>query len=123
MEPGFRLDRTISEKIMGIGVMLREGDGLYGAKPGFSQYTNEPKPYSTSIEAAWEVVEQIKSLQPDPDKDTRGQRQEFRINFDQGKWTCGWYPYSWDGVPTVEAEADTAPLAISLAALKAVGEK
>ncbi len=71
--------------------------------------------YSTDIAAAWEVVEKLGNWHG----------FDFMILLDtsnSGKWEAGWYEMGWDGYERRCAEsADTAPLAICLAALKAVG--
>ena len=76
--------------------------------------------YSTNIAAAWEVVEKL--------------RQQYPLTKLVAKphgpaaWQCEFF-YSSDGRLTLPAcdihlaEADTAPLAICLAALKAVGHE
>lgn len=77
--------------------------------------------FSTDISAAWEVMEKIKFLQPDP-KDyglKPGHLQLFTVQFNGFGWCVGWAPIGLDGNQTVEAEAETLPLAICLAALKA----
>ncbi len=72
------------------------------------------RPYSTSIGAAWEVVEKL--------------NKKFHLRlispFEPGEpYFAGFSPHGmtgWDGRPHFEAGADTAPLAICRAALKAV---
>lgn len=78
--------------------------------------------YSTDIAAAWEVVEKIKVL---PERGMRkfGGRNtpEFVLVWDVDHWYV-----DFDGqgtVPPIHAEGETAPLAICLAALKAVEAK
>lgn len=63
--------------------------------------------YSTDIAAAWEVVEEVWV-------DAR-----FNLEWHRGTWVAGEYDHH-EGVFVYEAEADTAPLAICRAALKAV---
>jgi len=68
------------------------------------------QPYSTDIAAAWEVVE--KAHHYGVEKDENGKEFEcviFKHDLDEGVF------YNYFG------RADTAPLAISLAALKALG--
>ena len=69
--------------------------------------------YSTDIAAAWEVAE--KHLHPDWDVDL------YRDKVEGGSWECELV--CWERKIAVTAVADTAPMAICLAALKAVGEK
>ena len=78
------------------------------------------KHYSTNIADAWEVVEKIgRSITPNR------YSVNFIIEWDRlaAEWRAGWAYYSDDG-PEYDfvGEADTAPLAICLAALKAVGK-
>lgn len=63
-------------------------------------------PYSTEISAAWEVVEKFPAM------------QLFKYANGLG-WDCYWHAES--GPLNVHAQAETAPLAICLAALKALG--
>ena len=71
-------------------------------------------PYSTNIAAAWEVVERLRN------------RFHARITtpFTAGEqFFCGFTPLGitgWNGRPDFSAGAETAPLAICLAALKAM---
>lgn len=61
--------------------------------------------YSTQIAPAWLVVEKMSPY--------------FDIFQDGGGWVCR---FGWGDKKTLAAYADTAPLAICLAALKAVGD-
>ena len=79
-------------------------------KPYISRYT-------TDISAAWQVVEKITgTIQPD------GAKREVEISSDCGHWRCDIAIEGWALPPDIMAEADTAPLAICIAALKAKGE-
>lgn len=97
MEAGRDLDRLIAEKVMGVEMgTLRPNQFSMSA-------TSEPKPYSTDIAAAWEVLEKL------------SKNEVFTItnmNY-AGDVFCS----IGDG----EAQAPTAPHAICLAALAAVG--
>lgn len=91
MEAGRELDALIAEKIMGQDYSLNSLEG--------SLVLKDPPHYSTNIAAAWEVVEKL-----GPDWDL--------ISMEQG-WIAS--------VGSSErARAETAPLAICLAALKAM---
>jgi len=92
MDAGPELDAAIAEKIMGIGRHPSNVDNPY------------PK-YSTNIEAAWEVVEEIA-------------KQGFmvQIQYRKGAWIRIFHQSSTKAIAT----ADTAPHAICLAALKVV---
>lgn len=98
MKPGRELDALVAEKVMGETRPRVWGTINAGIRP-----------YSTSIEAAWQVVERIKSLHG----------RTFSVTFDGSGWVAGYdLGLEWGmGVPVGE----TAPHAIALAALKAVG--
>lgn len=112
MQPGPELDALIAEKVMGFLEVRQDQtmdkDGLFG----------HLKPYSTSMSAAWEVLEKL------------GYRIEL-IKNSSGKWYCRIYTKSFktfgkeilalrQGVATEVDNIETAPHAICLAALKAV---
>jgi len=118
---GRELDVLLAEKIMGWTVHHAK-EGGWGAPPAnvrlgaISEYIPA---YSTDIAAAWEAVEKI------------GRRVaskrcvvDFILEWDHSEncWCAGWAYYSYDG-PQYEfaGKAETAPLAICLAALDAVG--
>lgn len=123
MNPGRELDALVAEKVMGCSVR----NGHCCCEPnrphGRSDYRAEQqrvycplKPYSTSIEAAWEVVEKIKNI--------RGTDGTFKIQY----WHPGSVVYAdhedllgCDFDHTIYSWGQTAPHAICLAALKAVG--
>lgn len=65
---------------------------------------------STDIAAAWEVVDKIK----------QAEKYIFHLDYYNGEWTCGFEELNSDML-VGEAEGETAPLAICMAALKAVG--
>ncbi|MGZ3770069.1 MAG: BC1872 family protein [Bdellovibrio sp.] len=104
MKVGRELDILIAEKVMGKDISLEGPIPLHFRLPN----------YSTDISAAWEVVEKMKSFK---------QWGAFRIKFDEfrKKWSVGW---EWrdHGSSSVdhEANSESAPYAICLAALKAV---
>lgn len=100
MEAGRELDALIAEKVMGFPLEIIRG----------APYPECPRHYSTDIAAAWEVVE----------KDD-GWGHDWRVK----RWVSSSKPYSCTAERTADgqnfyAEAETAPLAICLAALKAV---
>lgn len=115
LKPGRELDALISEKVMGNKDWPGRGQcscGGYCVKHGrFPQY-------SASIAAAWEVVEHL-------------QRWKFTLTweYDFGGGGVEPFPYAtaiFDPVftemrPGLFVKAETAPHAICLAALKAVG--
>lgn len=115
MKPGRELDALIAEKVMGLKrsdhwpvVDLREDRSRPLDRWDDDQGNIVPLPaYSTSIEAAWEVVEKIASL-----------KNCWRLRLE--KHPQGWsvdFETEWK----VELVAETAPHAICLAALKAMG--
>ncbi len=99
MKPGKELDRLVAEKVM----------DYY---KNFDNILSPPK-YSTDIAAAWEVVEKLA-------EDTHGGFALNQLRFPHRQGIRG-YLTSFYGETHVEATADTAPHAICLAALKAVG--
>lgn len=120
VKAGRELDALVAEKVMGLRLgRFGHGDAL--------EVINEAgdfvsiAPYSTDIAASWEVVEAMRAKFPSA---------RFALletyNEAQGpgrKFGAGWSHYLGMGdVRTLgKATADTAPLAIALAALKAVG--
>jgi len=117
LQVGRELDALVAEKVMGVLEIIPYGtsEGDFFCVLGYTQDgggISEPlKHYSTSISAAWEVVEKV-NQQMDlgflPDKDGRLQ------------YDCSFGPDNTERNPTCNY-ADTAPLAICLAALKVGG--
>lgn len=111
MKPGRELDALIAEKVMGRPTERYAGAVVFSVDPNSIQgvYPLDyiVPHYSTDIAAAWEVVEKVYDWNfrlerfEGLSKDYYG--AQFFLN---GEWHYG--------------EADTAPLAICLAALKAV---
>lgn len=111
MKPGRELDALIAEKVFGLpqstwrdGEDHRDEDGV-----GVVVLGVRPDPYSTDIAAAWTVVEKLDLLR----------NHSFERSPD-GLYEIG-VLYSDDGYWEVYGSAPTAPHAICLAALKAVG--
>ena len=115
------LDTLVAEKVMGVDlspVEHKAWDGRLSFVPGAIAWCTdwtespEPEPFSTSIEAAWEVVEKLTmhSIQ-------------IRINKHDASDITWWEVYIHRDFTGEEyrAYADTASRAICLAALKAVG--
>lgn len=103
------LDAKVAEKVMGWwAIMLPADDRMVASGiPPKEGHEREGVPhYSTSIEAAWEVVEKM--------------HQEWWFTLVQGPdgWLADFYN---DMDVRHRAKAKTAPEAICLAALKAVG--
>lgn len=106
---GRELDALVAEKVMGIAVN-RFGEVI---QPGMG--VGMPRRYSTDIASAWGVVEKM-------------QADGWFFKVEDGALHTCWYAdfiISEPGRPPKgprRTQADTAPLAICLAALKAVGE-
>lgn len=111
---GRELDALIAERVMGwkrCAVETHGPDCGYWWENDLIGH-NEP-PFSTDIAAAWEVVTALDAKGLFVTFERRGERRtdgEFHM-----RWACGFWP------DTVMREAETAPLAICLAALQAVG--
>ncbi len=116
MKAGRELDALVAEKVMGIELTITSQ-----GHPYFRDGTLLRVPiahYSTDIAAAWQVVEKMRDL---------GywcqMRNEFEAHDGPDCW-AGFTPHSttgWNGRPDHWTQAETLPLAICLAALKAVG--
>lgn len=121
MKPGRELDALIAERVMGYRRLeaypFREGFPCFVNPSGLEIYPSMIPEYSTSIAAAWEVVNEM-----------QGNKWVFRIqspycNVIPGAWEA-FFGYKHVNEDTfMEARrAETAPHAICLAALKAVGK-
>lgn len=131
MKPGRELDALVAEKVMGLvlqpitvvdykGVHTEPGSVVkdYTAPDGRKcRSVKECPHYSTSIADAWLVVEKLQCQGHDG-------KWFFRLDYDCVEtWDCAFYKESTcdGGYPEQWATALTAPHAICLAALKAVG--
>lgn len=134
MSPGRELDALIAEKVMGLNVIeewvfeTRSAacpDGNYGCLVmHYEQVPIKPKSYSTAISAAWEVVEKLSS----GDLSGYGNRPiELCLkNYTKHPVWCEFWltdDNAGDDESVWIAQGETAPHAICLAALKAVGEE
>jgi hypothetical protein len=111
MKPGRELDALVAEKVMG---WMRQHDIWYGPKLKMAQAFDRPPNYSTDIAAAWEIVEKFSKLGWDVTVFSGGEMRdgdEIYAEFD---------PRYCDGKFALKS-AYTAPHAICLAALNAVG--
>lgn len=129
MKPGRELDALVAEKVFGwkfVGKFTLDPDLQCDRwavdSNGLERFYYEVPDYSTNIANAWKVVEKIKDFRPCADAygPGSGSNQQFMLGFIAKQWTCGWQPVNLDGAFTEFAEAETAPHAICLAALKAV---
>lgn len=104
MEAGRGIDLLIEEKVMGISAK----PGTIGAD--FKKLCIRPygKRYSTDISAAWEVVEKMNAYW----------HYELFMHSGDGRKEASFIDSRKDKY--VKAKAETAPMAICLAALKAV---
>lgn len=112
MKPSRELDALVAEKVMGWRVGPIDDDYLAsdGTPTGWTKgtcYSQRP-PFrpSTDIAAAWEVVQQFDSV---------------KVLKAGASWDCGISVKRGDWFEVELASAPTAPLAICLAALRAVG--
>lgn len=106
LKPGRELDALIAHKVMGLEVhngFEVVGEGAFRAP----SRAFPVKRYSTDIAAAWEVVDSLRSR-------FEGFYWNLNETYD-GMWTVNFWPKG------SELNGDTAPHAICLAALKAVG--
>lgn len=140
LEAGRELDALVAERVMGWSRWYEDKKDLYPPEgsPENKGWTKRggimiqaliPE-YSTSIEAAWRVVEKIKNLgkvekTTDDGKEWYNIRHEFHIEWlpDSNMWRAGWYDFRYDDYQCNDIEAPTAPLAICKAALKVVISK
>lgn len=119
-----KIDAEIAEKVMGLELYQPKGTGYIAdtwvyAINDFDEngprYVNDSAPYSSDISAAWEVVEKLQghgmTYQAESARGWLSPSIEHRIRFVTGKTND---LYQWGA-------ADNLPLAICLAALKAVG--
>lgn len=115
MKPGRELDVLIAEKVMGWTNIRKRSEFPYGTLlSGIDHITNMDLSipnYSENISAAWEVVEKLS---------TNGWAVKMQIGFDSSR-------HYWDCEVFIEeshyGSAKTAPHAICVAALAAVGVK
>lgn len=116
MNPGRELDAIVAEKIFKIEVCRNEKGGWSeGPADYYDSYgemilSNPLKEYSTEIAAAWEVVDQLKTINPE---------FWFSISRNPPMQGDGWYVENGPDRETI-AEGETAPHAICLAALAAL---
>lgn len=112
LKPGRELDALIAEKVMGWKfnpgkVWIRPG----GPAPFEDVYKTQPPEYSTDISAAWEVVKKLKHLHP-----------QISYCDTTCQWTLRFNNINKEISEFSDIDGDsTAPHAICLAALKAVG--
>ena len=116
-----RIDRLVAEKVMGWHTgFISDGRWIvkkewWLSKDGLAQEIVYKWHPTTDISRAWMVVEK---MEPE-------YHWTIRTPFDKGdRYSAGLTPLGftgWNGIPDYLVNADTAPLAICLAALKAKG--
>lgn len=127
MKPGRNLDALVAEKVMGWAIMRGDITRFHPSEVGrpilFLDDIGEPRLYrtressptawspSTDIAAAWEVVDRI-------GRNPGGFPFLLEMTY-SGGWICDMPTRDIRG--HITADADTAPYAICLASLKAVG--
>lgn len=131
MKAGRELDALIAEKVMGLHSWVRRNEDDPGCsicgKGENTGHRSYPY-YSTDIAAAWEVLDKFTTnYSKSSDPDGYGIKLEHRTEntgemwLVTGVWTTSGPPYEDMDDEKFTVEAATAPLAICLAALKAVG--
>lgn len=114
MQPGEiiprEIDRLIAERMMGWTNLSLAGT-RFGTTPQGRVHRIVPQ-YSTDISAAWEVVEQLRLLGYQGGIDWARPEPGYECAF----WSSSISPYEKQS-----SRAETAPMAICLAALKVIG--
>jgi hypothetical protein len=130
MKAGPEMDALVAEKMLGWRWMIAAADGIDSephsawlmrpesvnaywipARPVDDYARPDADPFSTEIAAAWQVVEHL-----------HHQGVDWTIDQCMTGEATGWTVQTWRGSSIAsDAWADTAPLAICLAGLKAVG--
>jgi len=105
MDAGRELDALVAEKVLGIAITKDEHGYWPPPRPGKNFSSQQIPEYSYSISAAWEVFESIKGL------------NVISRDEDEGSWIVG----SFETGKEILAKADSAPVAICLAALRVKG--
>jgi len=118
MKPGRELDALVAEKVLGCHLeryqdALRPRENITcGCRPRKHGDMLNLWPYSTNIEAAWLVVEEM-----------HGRGLTVQIIAGEQFFHCDIAPHPAESGVIASESADTAPHAICLAALKAVGHE
>lgn len=113
MKPGRELDALVAQRVMGIRVTHEQGEYWPPPRPGANFATQPIREYSYDIAAAWEVVKKLQ---------TPKQRLAISLNRNGGCWVeVVYFNPKTGAIDRWSAKAKSAPHAICLAALKAVG--
>lgn len=120
MNPGRELDALIAQKVFGFKLIDQAQLGRKDKWYWHGEATVLVPPYSSHIVAAWQVVEKLKIIKaPDYTDELNDMPIFVRFLPYEGKWEAGWARSYYQ--QAYLCEADTAPHAICLAALKAMG--
>lgn len=118
MQAGRELDWDIAEQIFGFNIFREKTDNkLYVGHSRLRHEWQELPGYSTDIAAAWLVVEKLRQMQRTVTLGTLGVLPEPL------SWGCNIFRGLRQLETVTQAVADTAPLAICRAALKAVASQ
>lgn len=113
MNPGKELDALIAEEVMGYEVVECDDDII--TIQSMSGWVRVPD-YSTDLAAAWQVVEKLDQMMPKTwSFSLHGSGTEWCVGIDSND---GQFLQNAAGVQIYQ-QAETAPLAICLAAIKA----
>jgi hypothetical protein len=117
-----KLDRLVAERVMGYTFDPKEPIGELDKPTPRPLWLGPPKPYSSDISAAWEVVEKMRAIASEVEIHIHGHTSNFRQ--DHFVYIHGFNEDYWkDGLLDRDGDAcgKSLPLAICLAALRAVG--
>ena len=122
-DPERNLDVLVAEKVMGWkNISPHYSKTPWGTDPKHGMNWCQLPSYSTYIVAAWEVVEKMASLDWDVNISLSSKLPSDDVERWYCEMTCGDDNAAWrDDFRFIQIWASTAPLAICLAALKAVG--
>lgn len=115
MEAGRELDEIVAEKVMG-WTYIETDIATIWSNADYTLDIDALPLFSTDIAAAWQVVEHFRTMFPHDE-------QPMVLSMFHGKWqcavACSTDAHAYELYIGYEVEAETAPLAICLAALKA----
>lgn len=108
MKPGPELDALVAEKVMGWNLIDYPNIGVIEIETEDDSFDLAEFKPSTDIKEAWDVVEFTENNVGGIELISLCDEKKYLFRI-------------WNGKENIEANAETAPLAICLAALKAVG--
>lgn len=116
MQASRELDALVAEKVM--GWTPRGPHPIFASRVFATGHSDTFAPYfSSDVLAAWQVVQKMREL-------GWWMRLQSPFESDDSTWNAGFTAHSctgWNGRPDHSGQGDTAPLAICLASLKALG--